>query len=564
MLWSWIADSDGNLFSLQGRGKLDLTRRYDLLVSLKDKTAEELFVPQLEKLGLEQDPDVLDTWFSSSLWPFSTLGWPNPETAPVDTGQRSLGTVDNNRNSLDYYYPGSCLVTARDIITLWVARMQMMGLYLLGDVPFTDCFIHANIQDGKGERMSKSKGNGIDPEDIVEKYGADAMRYILCDMQTGTQDIRLPVQAISPFTGEVVDLASAKHGQTIFTYICPGSGKEFDVLGTIPDLPMAKVISERFDVGRAFCTKLWNAARFALTNLGEVSFSPLDPDRLEPEDKWILSRLSRVIEKVTCQLTDYNPSAAIGAAREFFWSELCDWYLEFIKPRLKNEDSAPVVRAVLSLALDHVLRLFHPFVPFVTEVLWERLQAQCPTRGLFEPLPSSDLLINAAWPKALPEWEDSTIESDFGLVQEVIRSIRDVRSRLNTPPRKALEAFIKAEETDSKVLNRLKNQILHMANLSSLTVSDAVEKPLLATTQIVGDTEIHLMGVVDPDEERKRLERQRLKLEKEAEKSKKALSNDNFVSKAPAEVVEAEKKKLSELQKQIKLVDKSLLALNDA
>jgi len=515
LLQSWIADSDGKLYSLVEIGKLEKTRRYDLLVSLRDSQAEEQFADRLESLGLEQDPDVLDTWFSSSLWPFSTLGWPNPETALVDEGQRPLGAKGSNKNCLEYYYPGSCLVTARDIITLWVARMQMMGLYLLGDVPFTDCFIHANIQDGKGERMSKSKGNGIDPEDIVEKYGADAMRYVLCDMQTGTQDIRLPVQAISPFTGEMVDLATAKHGQTIFTYICPGSGEEFDVLGTIPDMPMAKIISERFDVGRAFCTKLWNAVRFALINLGELSFSPLDPDQLEPEDRWILSRLSRVIDKVTFQLKAYNPSAAIGEAREFFWSELCDWYLEFIKPRFKSEDSAPVARTVLSLAIDLVLRLFHPFVPYITEVLWERLQIQSPIRGLFEPLPSSDLLINATWPNAFPDWEDSTVESNFSLVQDVIRSIRDIRSRHNIPPRKAFEALIKAENEETIVLDRLKKLVLHMANLSSLTVSSTVERPALATTQVVGNTEIYLIGAVDPDRERERLVKQRTKLEKE-------------------------------------------------
>ncbi|MFC2168884.1 valine--tRNA ligase, partial [Acidobacteriota bacterium] len=466
----WIADSEGKLFSLEEKEKLEKSKKYDLLVSLRDSDTEEQYAGQLESLGLVQDPDVLDTWFSSSLWPFSTLGWPDPETALVDKGQRPLGSVGGQKNSLDYYYPGSCLVTARDIITLWVARMQMMGLYLLGDIPFTDCFIHANIQDGKGERMSKSKGNGIDPEDIVEKYGTDAMRYILCDMQTGTQDIRLPVQAISPFTGEMIDLASAKHGQSIFTYICPGSGKEFDVLGTIPDMPMAKVISDRFDVGRAFCTKLWNAARFVLTNLGELTFSPLNSDQLEPEDRWILSRLSSVINKVTHQLNNYNPSAAIGEAREFFWSELCDWYLEFVKPRLKKQDTGPVVRTVLSLAIDQVLRLFHPFVPYITEVLWDRLHTQCPTRGIFEPLPfpSSGLLINAVWPVAIPEWEDPSVESNFDLVQDVIRSIRDIRSQYNIPPRKPLEALIKAHEGDAAVLNRLKNLILHMANLSLL------------------------------------------------------------------------------------------------
>jgi valyl-tRNA synthetase len=384
-----------------------------------------------------------------------------------------------------------------------------MGLFLLGDVPFTDCFIHANIQDGKGERMSKSKGNGIDPEDIIEKYGADAMRYVLCDMQTGTQDIRLPVQAISPFTGNLVDLATAKHGQTIFTYICPETGKEFDVLGTMPDLPMAKIISERFDVGRAFCTKLWNAARFALINLGEHTFSPLSAENLKAEDRWILSRLSKVITKVTDQLYAYNPSAAIGAAREFFWSELCDWYLEFIKPRFKDDESAPVARSVLSLAIDQVLRLFHPFVPFITEVLWERLHLQCPTRGLEQPIASSDLLISAEWPRAQPEW------------------------------------------------------IVHLGGIGSLEVSPNITRPATAATQVVGDLEVYLLGVIDPHQEIKRLKKQKEKLLIDATKAESNLNNEKFLSRAPSHVVDAEKKKLNELRAQIELIAKNLEALNN-
>ncbi|MDH4198656.1 MAG: class I tRNA ligase family protein, partial [Candidatus Aminicenantes bacterium] len=189
-LWVWVSDADGNVHPPEAAAALP-DGLYDLLTCLRRPGAEAQYARQLEAAGLAQDPDVLDTWFSSALWPFSTLGWPDPATAEVDPGQPGLGDVDGFGSLLDYYYPGSCLVTARDIITLWVARMQVMGLYLLGDVPFTDCFIHANIQDGKGERMSKSKGNGIDPADIIEKYGADAMRYVLCDMQTGTQDIRL-------------------------------------------------------------------------------------------------------------------------------------------------------------------------------------------------------------------------------------------------------------------------------------------------------------------------------------------------------------------------------------
>ncbi|MGA1781616.1 MAG: class I tRNA ligase family protein, partial [Planctomycetota bacterium] len=186
------------------------------LVCVRDPNEQTADIAALEAHGFEHDPDVLDTWFSSGIWPHSTLGWPDPETAAIEEGQSPLGAVDGAADCLDTYYPGNCLVTGRDIITLWVARMVMMGLYNLGDLPFTNCFIHASILDGKGERMSKSKGNGIDPVDIIEKYGSDAMRYVICEMQTGTQDIRLPVQAISPFTGNPIELATAKHGRSIF------------------------------------------------------------------------------------------------------------------------------------------------------------------------------------------------------------------------------------------------------------------------------------------------------------------------------------------------------------
>jgi len=559
--WVWIADAEGKLVALDELSRLKEGDRFDLLVCLRNEEAEEKYAGAIENLGLDHDPDVLDTWFSSSLWPFSTLGWPDPESAEVDEGQRPLASTDVRRDCLSYYYPGSCLITGRDIITLWVARMVVVGLYLLGDVPFTASFIHANIQDGKGERMSKSKGNGIDPEDIIKKYGADAMRYVLCDMQTGTQDIRLPVQAISPYSGELVDLARAKHGRTIFTYIDPSTGKEFDVLGTMPDIPMAKIISERFDIGRAFCTKLWNAARFALINLAEHDFVPLSRERVEPEDRWILSRLSKVTAKVTEHLYAYNPSAAIGAAREFFWSELCDWYLEFIKPRFKDEASAPVARTVLSYAIDQMLRVFHPFVPFITEVLWENLGRQCPVRGLASALPSSELVILAEWPRSIPEWEDDRIESDFVLVQDVIRSVRDLRARYNISPGKAIEVLIKADGEAAATLARLEDLVVHLGRISPFRVGPDVERPASAVTHVMGDLEIYLPGLIDPEKERERLIRQREKLDKEEQKSRARLDNEQFLTRAPAEVVEAEKKKLSDIRAQLELITKNLQAL---
>jgi valyl-tRNA synthetase len=556
----WIADEEGRLTGLYNLAEIKANQICDILVCLRNQETQERLGPELESLGLSRDPDVLDTWFSSALWPLSTLGWPDPSTAEVDGGQRPLKALEGAVDCLDYYYPGSCLVTGRDIITLWVARMLIMGLYLHGDVPFTDCFVHANIQDGKGERMSKSKGNGIDPEDIIERYGTDAMRYVLCDMQTGTQDIRLPVQALSPYTDELVDLTTAKHGRTIFTYICPKTGKEFDVLGTMPDLPMAKIISERFDVGRAFCTKLWNAARFALMNLSEFDFAPLSIQDLAPEDRWILSRLSKVIGQVTDFLQAYNPSAAITAARDFFWGELCDWYLEFIKPRFKDEEkdrsakSARIARTVLSLALDQVLRLFHPFVPFITEVLWDRLNAQSPVRGLDQPLEASPLLITAVWPKRRPDWEDGEIEERFEQIKDVIRGIRELRARYNIPPGRELEAVIKADGTSSSILEGHRDLVMLMGRLSTLTISASADRPSTAAAQVVGDIEIYLIGAVDSAKEKEKLTKQKEKLEIDIGKAESRLGNENFVSKAPAPVVEAERKKLAELQAQLELV----------
>ena len=561
-LWAWIADDAGRYFAIGRIDQLDPKTRYTVLVSPRNESAELEYAPRLEAAGLSQDPDVLDTWFSSALWPMSTLGWPDPATAQVDPGQRPLCAAPGGEDALSYYYPGSCLVTGRDIITLWVARMAIMGLYLLGDVPFTDSFIHANIQDGKGERMSKSKGNGIDPEDIIEKYGTDAMRYVLCDMQTGTQDIRLPVQAVSPYTGELVDLATAKHGRSIFTYIDPKTGKEFDVLGTMPDIPAAKIISERFEIGRAFCTKLWNAARFMFGNLGQPAFASLPWSALAPEDRWILSRLSRVIRRVTDELAAYNPSAAVGAAREFFWGELCDWYLEFIKPRMKDEGAAPGARTVLALAFDQTLRLFHPFVPFITEVLWERLNAQCPVRGLTAPIRGSELLIHADWPEPRPLWEDEAVEADFALVEDIVRGIREIRALHNIPPSRKVAAVVKTDGGKAEVLARMRHLVLHMAALESLDVAADAVRPAGAASHLVGDMEVHIPGLIDPAKERERLAVKRAKILEDVKKAEARLSNEGFVGRAPADVVERERRKLHELQGQVEALDANLLALN--
>ncbi len=264
---------------------------------------------------------------------------------------------------------------------------------------------------------------------------------------------------------------------------------------------------------------------------------------------------------MTGELRAYNPSAAIGAARDFFWGELCDWYLEIIKPRLKDEASAPAARSVLALALDQVLRLFHPFVPFISEVLWEKLGAQCPARGLEEPLASSRLLINAAWPGPRPEWLDEAVEAEMGFLQDVVRGIRDLRSRHGLAPGRKLEALVKADGRNAEILRRMESHVVHLAGLASLRVSADLEKPATAAAQVLAGAEIYLAGLVDPGKEKASLASQRAKLLEDVRKTAAKLANPGFVERAPAEVVEKERRRLEELTARIEVVESNLKAL---
>ena len=531
-----------------------------ILVSLREPPDQEDVVRDLEAAGFVRDPDVLDTWFSSGLWPHSTLGWPDPETAAIEAGQSPLGTRNGSPDCLSYYYPGSCLVTGRDIITLWVARMVLMGLYNLGDVPFTAVFIHATILDGKGERMSKSKGNGIDPVDIIERYGCDAMRYVLCEMQTGSQDIRLPVQAISPFTNEPVDLAKAKHGSSIFTYVCPQTGKEFDVLGTMPDIPSAKLISERFEVGRHFCNKLWNAVRFALPNLEQTSFVERNPAVLPFEERWILSRLTRALAEVQQQLEAYNPSAALSVARDFFWSELCDWYLEMIKPRLRA-DGADSARQVLAFCVDQTLRLFHPFIPFVTDFLWQQLNAHATQRGIESPLQTPDTISRAPWPQPNTSWQDEQLEQQVDFLQAVIRAIRDIRSQYTVPPKQRVQVRIKTVGEAPDILNKGLVHIQGLAGVESVEMAADAERTRDSATAVVGELEVYVLGVIDIEKERARLNGQIKKLSGTLAGVRKKLGNEKFLSRANPEVVAKERSKLADMESQLGTLNENLAAL---
>ena len=559
----WLSTAEGAQYAPADATSLVAHDRLpvELQVCLRDEAAQERYAATLATLGLVRDPDVLDTWFSSAVWPFSTLGWPDPVNAPIDAGQTFLGASEGRPSSFEYFYPGSCLVTSRDIITLWVARMVIMGLYSHGEVPFTDCFVHAKILDGKGVTMSKSKGNGVDPVQIIERYGVDAMRYLICDIETGMQDVRLPVQSTCPSCEKTVELTNAEHGRSIFTWVCTHCHAEFDVLGTMPHVPSSSVFSDRFDVGRAFCNKLWNAARFALMNLGEMGFEPLSRADLAPEDRWILARLNTAIVTVNGHLEGYRPSAALNSAREFFWGELCDWYLELVKPRMRDEQAAKTARQVLAVVLDQVLRLLHPFIPFITETIWQRLNDQAPTRGIEAALPDSQLCITAAWPSSQESWADATIEGDFEKMKDVIGRLRELRARHDVAPRKKLPAAIRADGASLAHIEAYSHLVSDMANLESLELGADVTAPENAATALSGELEIFLGGVLDPEKERLRLEGTIAKLQSELARAEKKLSNEKFVGRAPEAVVAAERAKVVEFGGQLEALRKNLDAL---
>jgi valyl-tRNA synthetase len=537
-------------------------------VCFADAAMDERVGPMLQAAGLELDPDVLDTWFSSALWPHSTLGWPDPASAKVDPGQTPLG---GEPSSLDYYYPGSCLVTGRDIITLWVARMVLTGLYNLGDVPFTDVFLHATILDGKGERMSKSKGNGIDPLDIINRYGADALRYVVCELQTGTQDIRLPVQAISPFTqpGEperLVDLATAKPGPYLGTFLDPETKQPMDLIGQYEKqgITPAKATSERFAVGANFCNKVFNAARFAFLNLEGTPFRPLDVASLPLEDRWILSRLAHAIRTVHQALEAYNPAAAIGAARDFFWNELCDWYLEMLKPRFRNaEDSAGRAQAqqMLAAVLDQSLRLLHPFVPFLTETLWQQLAGLAPERGVTQPFPGSALCVHAAWPVADAAWSAPDAEATVAAMQQWCVSLRETRARYQVQQKERLTARFQADGEAAAVLRSVSPLLAHMSGLGAVEIGPDVQRTKDAATVVLGAAKAYLLGVVDLEAEKRKLAAQQEKLRGQIAGIEKKLQNEGFVQKAPPEVVEKERAGLAALKTQLAGVEQSLREL---
>jgi len=468
-------------------------------------------VAAIEAQGFTKDEDVLDTWFSSALWPFSTMGWPD------DTAE------------LKAFYPGDVLCTAREIITLWVSRMVMMGQYCIGDIPFKDVYIHAMIQDGEGRKMSKSLGNGIDPLVVINSHGADAMRFTLASMTTQTQDVRMPV-----------------------------------VLMTLPDGRQENT-SSKFDIGRNFCNKLWNASRFALMNLKGIDPDEFDKNRMKPEDRWILSRLAKTIYEVTQSLDEFRFSEPLSALYKFFWNDFCDWYLEGIKPRMQDKQQRPIAQNVLAFVLDQTLRLLHPFVPFITEGIFQKLNEIAPIRGLkgMAEAENSEALVVAKWPKVLESLVNEDGEKKISYAQIAVRAYRDMKNEYRIPNTVMVSA---SASVPSEVVNTLAantDLICQLAFLNEFKVNTDFQKPPGAAVSVVEGMSFYMMhDTVDLQAERTRFEKQRQEIEKAKKAVEAKLANKDFLSKAKPQVVAQAREKLAELEEQLKTVEKHLLELN--
>ncbi|WP_282941265.1 valine--tRNA ligase [Paenibacillus sp. RC67] len=422
--------------------------------------------------NLKQDNDVLDTWFSSALWPFSTLGWPEK-------------TEDMER-----YYPTSLLVTGYDIIPFWVSRMIFTGLEFTNQMPFKDVLIHGLVRDSEGQKMSKSLGNGVDPIEVIEKYGADAMRWMLSTSSTPGQDLR--------FRWEKVEQA------------------------------------------RNFANKIWNASRFALMNLGDFKAEEIDlSGSLSTADRWILHRLNETVREVTRLIDSYEFGETGRVLYNFIWDDLCDWYIEFSKISLygTDEQAKKTTKSVLAYVLDQTQRLIHPIMPFISEEIWQHLPHQGETITL------------ASWPVYETRFEAAEAVREMELLMDIIRSVRNIRAEVNVPMSKKIELMLKPASDEILVnLKRNEGYIQRFCNTSQLEIHQDITTPDKAMTGIVTGAELFLplAGLIDISQELARLEKELQTLHGEVERIEKKLGNEGFVAKAPAKVIEEEKTKLAD------------------
>ncbi|MBW2614909.1 MAG: valine--tRNA ligase [Deltaproteobacteria bacterium] len=433
--------------------------------------------------NLMQETDVLDTWFSSALWPFSTLGWPDAA------------------DELETFYPTAALVTGFDILFFWVARMMMMGIHFKGDVPFRDVYIHALVKDAEGKKMSKSKGNVIDPLVVMDEFGTDAFRFTLAALAAQGRDVKLSEERILGY--------------------------------------------------RHFINKVWNAARFVLMNVTTEKDEEGDTRIYTLPDRWILTRLGQVSEDVSRAIEDYRFNDAAGLCYQFIWHEFCDWYLEMAKESLYGEDRALKASsvAIVQEVLKAALKLLHPFMPFVTEEIWQKLPG------------AGDSIMTARFPDASHFLNDEDAIGEMDLLMGAITGIRNIRGEMNIPPSKGVNIAIDvADEKEGDILRLNLSHIQTLAKVNEVSIDPGAPKPEASATAMFGRNQVHVLlkGLLDFEEERKRLRKGIKKIEKDMEVANRKLSNKGFLEKAPAEIVAEVKEKVEILTLKMEKLNQNL------
>jgi valyl-tRNA synthetase len=481
-----------------------------------------------DEVVLTQDEDVLDTWFSSALWPFSTLGWPEKTDA------------------LDDFYPGSVLVTGFDIIFFWVARMIMMGIKFMGDVPFREVYIHGLIRDQDGQKMSKSKGNVLDPIDLID--GVD-LETLLKKRTTGLMQDHLK-PAIEKTTRKQFPDGIDRYGADALRFT-------FAALATTGrDI--------RFDLGRIegnknFCNKLWNASRYVLMNTEELDEGETE---LSAADRWILARFDKTVESVHRNFNGYRLDLVAQAIYEFTWHEFCDWYLELSKPVLQSEDAPDAAkrgtRRTLIDVLEGLLRLLHPIMPFISEEIWQQV---APRAGI-----DAATIMLQPYPQPASDAQDETSVADIEWLRKFILGVRQIRGEMDISPGKSLPVIMQnASAEDERRAAQHDLLLKRVGRVESVTMLADGEEPPASATALLDNVRllVPMKGIIDVDAERQRLEKQRDKVDAELNRARGKLGNANFVKNAPAEVVAQEKQRESEFERHIAQLSEQLERLNE-
>ena len=498
---------------------------------------------QLEELGLVREVDVLDTWFSSALWPHSTLGWPE------------------KTDELDRFYPTSVLVTSRDIITLWVARMVLMGLNNCQEIPFHQVFIHPKILDGEGQTMSKSRGNGVDPFDVINNLGADSLRFGMAELCTPKQDVRLPVKFVCPHCDHI--FPQTPRNRVLPRVECPKCNESFSTQwAKSPEdiaLDRGSATSDRFEVARNFVNKLWNASRFAMLNLDGFQPAPIQKGDLTVEDRWMLSRLTTMTRETTAKLETFQFSEAASNLRDFAWNEFCSFYIEMMKDRFAEESTRAPAQRMLAYALDALLRLLHPILPFVTEEIWQNLGKLATERG-FDAIESpTDSICVSKWPTFDATWQNDSIEQQFSLFQVALKALREVRNEQDIDKKVIVNFKVRCEDRVADLLRPLGSYFRRLAASELVEMGTDVQEPQIGTVLPLPDFEIlvDLDGLIDEEAEIKRLEKLKINLEKSIGSKKKQLGNERFVAAKP-ELAETIRAELGQAEEQLRVLLRTL------